>query len=192
MSQKEKARRIESSLDHLKLRIKEKLHLFDTVIVYPFLGYSNSHRSVISGRVLEQEADIHTSGNKGRSVWNNIRKVFKRYESDEIPFVQLSASLAGRKVNTYANEEGYFEFEFYHQPGELSNGWHKVAIEIESIPYDVDYISYAQGEILVCDQSADFGVISDVDDTIIQSFATNPIKKMYTLLTKNSEKPNPI
>ncbi|MBL3658493.1 App1 family protein [Fulvivirga sediminis] len=191
MSQKEKASRVEASLDHLKLKLKEKLNLFDTVIIYPFLGYSNSIRSVISGRILEQEAEVHTSGNNGSTIWANIKKVFKRYESDEIPFVQLSATLAGKKVNAYANEEGYFEFEFYHQPGELSNGWHKVAIEIESIPYDVECISYAEGEILVCDQSADFGVISDVDDTIIQSFATNPVKKLYTLLTQNSESRTP-
>ena len=191
MSKKVKATQLENKLDEVKLSIKEKIGLFDKVIIYPFLGYSNGEKSLIRGRVMEKKPIIHDDHEESDNLWMNIKKIVARYESDEIPHVQISATMGGNQAHTYADEEGYFEICMHHEKGELENGWNEVILEIESMPFDLDFIKSATGEILVCNQQADFGVISDVDDTIIQSHATNSFKKIYTLLKYNSESRTP-
>ncbi len=53
--------------------------------------------------------------------------------------------------------------------------------------FDIDYEAETTGSILVCSENNDFGIISDVDDTIIKSQAMNLMKKMRIMLTKNAE-----
>ncbi|MFW6257514.1 MAG: App1 family protein [Prolixibacteraceae bacterium] len=176
----------EKSFDKAKLKVKNKLHLFDPVIIYPYRGYANGYKAQIHGRILEKERMIHEEQVAEDTLWNNVRKIWKRYESDEIPGVALEGEFFGIKSKTRSDEEGYFTLVFEGlEKEELADGWHKAKIRITDMPFDVEYEETAIGEILNSSQQNEFGIISDVDDTIIKSHAMNLIKKLRILITKN-------
>lgn len=187
-SLKKLANKAENTFDRAKLKVKDELNLFDPVIIYPYRGYSNGTKARIHGRILEKERMIHEEEVAEDTLWNNIRKVWKRYESDEIPRVALEGEFEGIKVTTESDEEGYFTFVFEGlKEHEISNGWHKAKIRITHMPYDLNYEECAVADILHTDQQNEFGIISDVDDTIIKSRAMNLIKKLRILITQNAK-----
>ena len=103
-SPRELAHKAEHALDKIKFRIKDKLNLFDPVILYPYRGYGNASIAYLPGRVLEKEHMIHDKEeDEDYSLWSNIHKVWKRYESDEIPGVEIEATLQGVKSTTVSD-----------------------------------------------------------------------------------------
>lgn len=179
---------VEGALDEAKMAIKEHLNLFDPVIIYPYRGYGNMDVGYIEGRILEREGIIHGEKDLENSLWNNIRKAWKRYESDEVPGVTIEGTIHDKTVRGVSDGEGYFLLEF-KDLGELdlADGWHEVDLRIVDMPFDLEYEDHAVGEILVSRQAYSFGIISDVDDTIIETHAMTAIKKITTTLTKDAE-----
>ncbi len=177
----------EEGIDRIKFKIKDQLALFDPVIIYPYRGFGTPSKVVLEGRILEKEAAIHGKKELKEGLWYNLKRVFKRYESDEIPGVEIEAELAGIKAQTVSDNEGYFCVEFKDLPLErLSNGWHQLRLRIMHLPFDVEFEEEANGKVLISDQQTDFGVISDVDDTIIKSNAMNPFEKLSIMLKNNA------
>lgn len=183
-----KAMKVEKAFDQAKINLKNKLGLIDPVILYPFRGYGNEHSVYLHGRVLEKEHVIHGERELEHNFWHNLRKFWKRYESDEVPGVKVSGELYGFTAETVSDREGYFTLEFHH-PGQrtLQSGWHEVALKIEEMPFDVEYEEKAVGEVLIANQENAFGIISDVDDTILESHATNTFKRISTLIRHSAE-----
>lgn len=178
---------VEKKADKARLKIKEALNLFDPVILYPYRGYGNTKKAVVKGRVLEKESVIPEEGKVTGSFWQNLYKVFKRYESDEIPGVKIKGTFRGKEVITSTDNDGYFALEFGLGEEDLANGWHSGKIEIIEMPFDLDYEKSTEFEILMCNEACEFGIISDVDDTIIHSHATDTTDKIATILTKDAK-----
>lgn len=178
--------KIDKIADETILKIKETLNLFDPVIIYPYRGYGSRDKIVVKGRVLEKESVVHSSGKETDSLWKNIYKVFKRYESDEIPKVELKGTFMGKSTTVRTNDDGYFNMEFKLERPDLKNGWYKGEMEITNMPFDVEYEQYKDFEVLICNEDCDLGIISDVDDTIIKSHATDTLDKITTILTKDA------
>lgn len=184
---KDIVRRSEKIFDHTKLKVKTKLKLFDPVIIYPYRGYGNQEKARLRGRILEKESIIHDKKELETSLWQNIKKLWKRFESDEVPGVGISATFQGVKAKTFSDDEGYFILEFRGLENlKLKNGWYEVDIQITDMPFDVEYEKTCKGEILICEQDNAFGIISDVDDTIIKSYATKTLASILTMLRHDS------
>ncbi|QCK15162.1 App1 family protein [Mangrovivirga cuniculi] len=180
-------RKTESQFDKIQYEVKEKFGLFDEVIIYPFRGYGNQNRAVIQGRILEKEPIIHEDKELPDTFWTNLKKTWKRYESDEIPGVSIKGELYGYEARCTSDNEGYFTLEFNDiESVSLVNGWHNVNLEITDMPFDLDYNKTALGEILICEQQNPFGIISDVDDTIIVSDAMHSIKRIITMISNDA------
>lgn len=181
--------RTEEGIDKARFKIKDKLNLFDPVIIFPYYGYGTSDKAYLYGRILEKERFIHNDEKEENNFWINLRKVWKRYESDEVPGVDIEAEFNGSKASTTSDGEGYFSLVFEDFGGsDLKDGWHEVNLRITHLPFDIEHEEEATGEILISRQSEqDFGIISDVDDTIIKSHAMNPLQKFKTMLTKDAE-----
>ncbi len=177
----------ESGYDKIIFKIKDKLHLFDPVFIYPYRGFGNQEKVYLHGRILEKEKIIHEKNELTDSLWTNLKKVWKRYESDEIPGVEIRGELYGHEAKAISDEEGYFTLIFEgFENAFLNNGWHKVNIEITHMPFDVPYEKSAVGEVLICEQRNPFGIISDVDDTVMKSDAMHPVKRIITMLKNDA------
>lgn len=179
--------KLEDKWDETRLRVKDKLGFVDTVIIYPYRGYAKPTQAVIKGRVLEKEKRIHEKEVHEGDLWHNLKKAVDRYESDEIPGVPLSGEFLGAKGECTTDSEGYFEMEFnWDKPLQQPTGWYPAKLKVEKMPFDLDYEEHAEAEILLVNGEHSFGVISDVDDTIIRSNITHPLEKVTTMLRYNA------
>lgn len=178
----------EENITHIKFKVKEALNLFDPVIIYPYSGYGNGEKAFINGRILEKERFIHDDHEREHSFWHNLHKIWKRYESDEIPGVEIEGELKGVKAKAVSNDEGYFTLVFEGlSEKQLSDGWHQANLRISNMPFDLEYEEEFDDAVLINNQQDCFGIISDVDDTIIKSEAMNALKKLQIMISENAE-----
>ena len=178
---------VEKRLDYTKFNLKKLFNLFEPIIIFPYRGYANQNKLLINGRVLEKEG-IMAVDNEPKKMWQRLFYMFKRYESDEIPGLNLKAKLKNREKIIKTDGEGYFNLEWDITDSAFQDGkyWQQVDFEIESNPYTSQKNIKATGEIIRPTEKTNFIVVSDVDDTIIKSHATNNYLKIKTLLSNTA------
>jgi phosphatidate phosphatase APP1 len=165
------------------MEMKSRLNLMDQVIIFPYRGLGNNEEVYIKGRVLENKGLIDEDREEV-TTWQNIKLMYKRYESDEIPRFPVTGTFYGETIETETDDEGYFEMHF--RPGtdiiSPEKEWHEV--KLYSPPHKfTDYKPIeASGQVLVPNRKAAYGVISDIDDTILESNITSRVGMFVTLL----------
>jgi phosphatidate phosphatase APP1 len=143
----------------------------------------------LSGRVLEDEG-FTPSGNAD-STWQNLISMYKRFETDEVPGARIRALFQGVETEVIADQEGYFSLEINPARPLDSRPWQEVELELlEPLSRDGQTVR-ATAQVLVPAATARFGIISDVDDTIISTNVTNKLKMILTviLLNEHTRKP---
>ncbi|MGF1451101.1 MAG: App1 family protein [Opitutales bacterium] len=194
MKGKRLAHSLEKVIDRTRIRVKSRLGWTKPIIAFPYRGYGTPHAVKMRGRVLEKEARIHSGdGVPSANMWQNFKKMLDRFESDEIPRATVSAELLGRQTQAVSDEEGYFELNFtFTEPLRVEPGWYPVALTLESVPYGLKREPEAAGEVYIAPPEVpEFGVISDVDDTILQSNITSTFGKFWTALRYDAAQRTP-
>lgn len=154
----------------------------DPLIVVPYLGYGAAGKAMLCGRVLEDEGSRPALATDRRL--RNLAAFLKRMESDEVPGARVRATFQGRLYETVTDREGYFHFDL--APAARA-GWHEVELELLSPVAGMR----ATGRILVPSRAAKFGVISDIDDTLIPSAATKKLRMILKLALSNARTRKP-
>ncbi|MGK7395744.1 MAG: App1 family protein [Candidatus Cyclobacteriaceae bacterium M3_2C_046] len=174
---------LEKAFDTSKIKIKQQFNLFDPIIIYPYHGYANDEKLIVQGRVLEQEG-ILKDFKEPETTWEKIKYMYRRYESDEIPNIHVMIRIGEYQELVKTDEEGFFHATIdLEKPLKAEDTfWLKVDYKIYNNPYTDQPVITNQGEVLIPGKNSRFVVVSDVDDTIIQSFATNTYLKIKTLV----------
>lgn len=177
---------VEDSIDKAKFVMKKRVGALGPFVIQAYHGYGNHEALFIQGRLLEDEGLRQPE--KDDSVWKNLNTMFNRYESDEIPYARLRATFQNQTNEIKTDEEGYFQVEFNTNEKLPANQvWHQVQFElIDQITEDQGEVKIT-GEVMVPDDSAHFGVISDVDDTILVSKSTDLIQKGKLTFLQNAK-----
>jgi phosphatidate phosphatase APP1 len=153
----------------------------DPILILPYRGFGNARKLVLCGRVLEDEGFRPTRGGERR--WRNFAAFLKRIESDEVPYARLLARLEGVEKPVRADKEGYFRLEMQLP---LRAGWHEVHLQLMDNPQ-----IEASGRVLVPPATAQFGVISDIDDTVVESHVMNKLRMLVTVALSNARTRKP-
>ena len=141
------------------------------VELHAFRGYGTPARLLVRGRVLRSTG--LTRSRLEDSVLVNLRNMFRRFESDEVPGAVVAARAAvGDEVRVLTDEEGYFELTL-DLPRPLADPrvWEPVELELLE-PAGPGGPSRATGQVLV-PRDPQYAVISDLDDTVLRSNATS-------------------
>jgi phosphatidate phosphatase APP1 len=152
------------------------------LIIMPYLGYGTGSRITLCGRVLQDEGFRPTRDTEKR--WRNLVAFYKRLESDEVPGARLRATLGGKAACASTNREGYFSITLDGLA--LEAGWHEVRLHVVRKP-EVRAI----GRVLVPSPRARFGVVSDIDDTVVFSHVRNKLKMVLALALSNARTRKP-
>lgn len=177
--------RAEEYTDRLLTRVRQHTSSDELLLqIMPYYGYGTSEWLRLQGRVLQShhlftadrpEADIDT-------LWDNLHTMYHRFASNEVADIPVAAQFQEQVLQTKSGEEGYFSFEFTAEtPVATDRLWHPVALTIPPSGEAAESGKYAAriaatGEILVPRPTRKFGVISDIDDTVLQTNATNLLK----------------
>ena len=149
----------------------------------PYLGYGTAKKLTVCGRVLEDEGWLQATDRDSR--WRNLIHFWKRLESDEVPGARLRARFLGREVKGVTDREGYFKLEISPR-GRLGPGeWQDVELELE------DFDAQATAHVLVPSPRARFGLISDIDDTIVATNVTRKVRMFLTVALSNARTRKP-
>lgn len=176
---------IENGVDWFKEKLTLSLKLDDPLTIQPYIGYGTPAHMIIRGRVLEDEGN-HPSASDD-PIWRNILAAYKFLESDEVAHAVVEATCMGMTQTAVSGEEGYFTFEF-DLPQDLAPKQTHVPVSFKLLeaPRLIQEPVTAFGEIIVAKQSADYGVVSDIDDTVLQSSAATPIEAIKWLFLYNA------
>ena len=151
-------------------------------MILPYLGYGTRSRVRLCGRVLADEGlgparDVDTR-------WRNLVAFYKRLESDEVPGARLRGTLDDQVCDAVTNREGYFSIELAGL--QLKAGWHAVHLHLVRDPH-----VRAIGRVLVPSSRARFGVVSDIDDTVVFTNVRNKLKMVLALALSNARTRKP-
>jgi phosphatidate phosphatase APP1 len=103
-------------------------------------------------------------------------------ESDEVAAARVEIRFAGASQIAVADTEGYFRAWLRPQEPLPERLWH----EVEMLLRDPPSPGVTKGEIMTPLPGATFGVISDLDDTVIQTDVTRPVRMFRSVLLGNA------
>ncbi len=175
---------IEKRFDEFRFALKRRFGLLDPFEIMPYRGHGTPRELFLKGRVLEERGI--TSSGQYDTVWDNLRNMARRFASDEVPGARVRASFGELKVDAVADEEGFFDVRFdLPEPLTGSTGWHPVELELLHPASPGGGPVRSTGRVLV-PSGARFGIISDIDDTVVRSSATNVMKMAWIVLLNNA------
>lgn len=179
--------KVEDRFDSVRFFIKRKLNLFDPIQIVPYNGYGTAEFIYLKGRVLEDKGI--TSAKDTDSKLRNIINMYKRLQSDEIPGAKIEITIHDRAYHVVTDEEGYFDFSTPLEKKLVPAAdkmWHEIDLKLIEAPIELKYKVETKGRILIPPPAAQFGIISDIDDTVLESNATSYIKAIKNTFVNNS------
>ena len=175
---------IEERLDEFRFSFKRRFGLLDPFEILPYRGHGTSRELFLKGRVLEETGITHPG--RDDAVWLNVLNMARRFASDEVAGARVLASFGELRAETTADQEGFFEVRFrLAEPLDSHLRWHQVELELLSPPSPGGGEVRSKGRVLV-PRGARFGVISDLDDTVVRSSATNLLKMAWIVVRHNA------
>jgi phosphatidate phosphatase APP1 len=180
-------RKIKKPFRWIRVFLKQKAGWLDTPRIIPYKGYGNEKDIFIEGTVIEDKGlkkpkDSHM-------VWQNLLATIKRFSSDEIPGVRVKAEFLDEARIMETDDLGFFSFHF-HFPDKaealLIKKWHTVHFELLDEIVENQPKIHATGEVRIIPSDRERIIVSDIDDTIMVSHATQTFRKLRLMLFKNA------
>ncbi len=175
----------ETKFDQLNASYRRKFGYSNRVRVVPYAGFGTPTCVQLRGRVLSDKPVPETDGS-----WTTFRNVFEmlsRYKTDEVPNARLRIRWGDQVREVVSDAEGYFHEKF--------NLEEPIRPDRLMAPYEVELLKPHKnggqettrftGEIQV-PTAARFGIVSDIDDTIVHTGATNLLRHTATVLLNNA------
>ncbi len=176
---------IEQHVDRFKLSFKKRTGRLGPLQILAYNGHGTENRFFLKGRVLEGNAISQATDTD--SIRTNMQATFKRFSNVEIPGVRVRASVDGISKIAVTNNEGYFDLDFRLDSRRKSPSlWNEVTFELLDEVIRNQGPVQSAGKVLIPPDGCRFGVVSDIDDTIIKTHATNLIKMMMLMFTSNA------
>jgi len=152
----------------------------------PYRGYGNTAEALVMGRALRDPGLTEAAASDN---WlKNLVNSYKRIETDELPGARVRAHWGALTQDLTADDEGFFRatLPLSTPPAPDAGHWHEIRLELLD-PRVVDGPQpTATAQIVVPPPDAQFGIISDLDDTVIQTGATNILRMVQATLLGNA------
>ena len=169
--------------DRLKLETKRRVTGFDPLALVAYRGHATREGIIrVRGRLIEEKGVEQAEEDAG--VVGNVVNTIRRFESDEIPDARVVARYGDTAVaEGRTGNEGFYDLTLEAE-GALEGGWIEVEVELlESLAGGAGTKSVA--DVMVPPEDAEFGVISDIDDTVLETRATDLLTELKLVFSKS-------
>ncbi|RME95741.1 MAG: DUF2183 domain-containing protein [Bacteroidetes bacterium] len=181
------AKAISRSWDYWRVRLR--LGSRKPLTIHTYRGFGTPTFLFMQGRVL-RDRSIFRAETDG--AWRNLVNTIKRFNSREINDAELTIHFADRVFCVRTDAEGFYRLATTLEPPlpPLSADapfWQEAEVHLHRIPYEGKVDLRQRAEILF-PRSAGFGIISDIDDTILKTYVTSWLKwrMIYLSILKNA------
>ncbi len=176
--------------DHLLSRRSARAGGLRPLQLDAYRSYGTAAKFYIKGRLLADPGLPPQTAADSR--WRNFRSMVRRFNSREIGGADLVAELPdGSQHLVTTNDEGYFTLIIEPQalPEPVAYLWYPVPVRVTQLPLPFRLplpVVQAAAKVLVPPPEAEFGIISDLDDTVFETSATNVLKMLARTLLSNA------
>lgn len=159
-------RGLEQAWDGARLRRARSRPPLD-LRIEAYLGHGSDQGVVVRGRVLDDPPASEAV--EGEGIGAATRRMLRQFLTDDLPGVPLRVTVAGATTETVTDDDGYFQVRLQPDPDQLAAPWTTGTVELAREYRGLSDPRTTPIEILVPGPEATFGVISDVDDTILET-----------------------
>lgn len=149
--------------------------LSEAPYIETYRGFAGTSRVIFNCRLLK---DRNHYANLEDSLLKNLKNIFRKVASREIPYGEIEVSFNGSTYQAKADNEGYV---FMDAPAQIQfeekTQWREVILKSRNHSFQCEY--------LVPSFNAAYGIISDIDDTILVTDVHSPVKMIYNSILKN-------
>jgi phosphatidate phosphatase APP1 len=152
---------LDEALDAAHRRVNARFGWGKARPIAAFRSLCDARGCTLQGRVL---ASAPLGGPKeSDDWWDNLLNTYRRLESDEVPGVAVKCEFLGRTVEAVTDHEGYYSVRIDVEPREWPDLWADAMVALG------DGSLATLQPVLTVPASARLGVISDIDDTVLES-----------------------
>ena len=153
----------------------------DGLVLRTNRGYGSRAEVFLIGRVFRQSR--RDTPARAESLADQLRDVRRRIMRRAVPGVLVLAEFYGARERVTTDEDGYFRIHL--QPRDVPPSdtvWHRMDLRLEDHP-----AVGAQGPIFIPPDHCRYVVISDIDDTIMETGVANKLKMLWRLFVEDAE-----
>jgi phosphatidate phosphatase APP1 len=149
-----------------------------------YRGFGRGGRVWVKARVLRGAPAPRAR--ERDSVWINLAATLQRFESDEIPGARVCVRYPGGQKELKADREGYVDCWIDpHPPLSPKSGWAEVEMELLE-PVEAGEPFRGTAPVRIPAPDARFGVISDIDDTVVRTDVASRLRMARNVLLGNA------
>jgi phosphatidate phosphatase APP1 len=153
--------------------------------IEPFRGMVDGDgHCTLSGRVLERPY-VHGPGLKD-DWWDNLLSAYRRFDSEPMPGVGVDVTFREQTVTVATDAEGYYEAAFAFAKTACNDLWQTAEVRRS------DGGKVFLQQVQCVPEKARFGVISDIDDTVLESNISNWQGAIQTTFLRNARTRRPL
>ena len=180
---------IDRYVDKARGQIASILGIEDPIRILPYWGYGTPQKLLVKGRVLKDEGIKLKE--KDPSLIENIWNMYKRFATDEVPNARVEVNLGESSNAVKTKKEGFYELA-YQADLDLEHGQFWLPVKLSLLRSDAsENDNLNKAEVMIVREKARFGVISDIDDTIVHTAATDLLKMIRIVYLGNAESRRP-
>ena len=153
--------------------------------VLTYRGFADARHAHVYGRAQENRGVGKSA--ETDSLAENLLNTYRRVDSHPLPHAELAVEFGGTTQAVTADGEGFFSSRIDH-PSAIRTGdeWSEYSVDLLSPARPGVDRPRCKGEVLIPAASAQFAIVSDIDDTIIQSRVSNFLVAARTVILGNA------
>lgn len=167
-------------------KLTNRVVIGDPLLINAYRSYGNHSDIIFRGRVIENEG---ITVQKEDGLWKNLVNNIRRFETDELRSLPVHLTYKGQLYEEITDKEGYFTFQIPHD-GHIQEPyvyWKEAELSLPHHRYKSDHLIKNSIEIMWPGTKSRYGIVSDIDDTILKSHVGSWLKlqMIYVTLFKN-------
>lgn len=175
---------MKSTLIKFALKLEAFLEQFkpdkNAIRIVPYIGYTSHRRGFLHGRVVRKNP--LTPINQQDTIWHSLASTYRRSATDKVPDVAIQIILENFTLETRTDNEGVFRAEIA-LPVPLTRRHYTVQYAVDT--------AVATGDLFNAGTQSQFGIISDLDDMVLQTQEHDPLRMMNNAFFENVQKRSP-